>query len=345
MRVFVTGSTGLLGNNLVRALVPLGHDVVALARSREKAERMLAGTGARVVLGDMRDVAGFAGEIAGADVVFHTAAYFREYYSPASKGTHEEALESVNVRGTLALLEAADQHGVGRFIHVSSSGAVGMNADGSPGDENTLPSEEQLENLYFRSKAEGDAKIAAFCPRSGMSVIEILPGWMWGPGDAGPTSAGKLYLDFAAGKIPGAPPGGTSLVDARDVARAMVATLTRGAHGDRFIVGGQYRSLREVLDALARASGKAPLRFDVPAPLALAFAHASEAWAKLTGGVPAVPIRGVRTLLARHTVTSAKAERELGVTFRPLDETMRAVVDWYAETRGDGATATAAAPA
>ncbi|AKU94109.1 Dihydroflavonol-4-reductase [Labilithrix luteola] len=330
MKVFVTGSTGLLGNNLVRELRSQGHDVVALARSVAKAARMLDGTGARVVSGDMRDVDAFADELRECDAVVHTAAYFREYYSPAEGGeTHAAALDAVNVKGTLALLDAADKLGVQRFIHVGSSGAVGVNPDGSPGDETTPPSAEQLSNLYFRSKAEGDAKIVDFAARHEIAVIEILPGWMWGPGDAGPTGAGQLYLDFCNGKIPGAPPGGSCTVDARDVARAIVAALTRGHAGERYIVGGEFRTLREILDALADASGRPRLRFAIPAPVALAMAHGSELWAKITRGTPAIPLEGVKAMLLDQRVSSHKAQRDLGATFRPLAETMRDVVGWY----------------
>jgi len=94
MRAFVTGSTGLLGNNLVRILLNAGHEVWALARSKEKAQRELGDTAARVVLGDIRNVANFAYELRGIDAIFHTAAYFREYYNP---GDHSNAIELTNV--------------------------------------------------------------------------------------------------------------------------------------------------------------------------------------------------------------------------------------------------------
>src|SRR5258708_4945254 len=102
MRAFVTGSTGLLGNNLVRTLLRAGYEVLALARSKEKARRELGDTKARIVVGDVRNVAEFAYELRGADVIFHTAAYFREYYTP---GDHSDAVEATNVRGTLELAQ------------------------------------------------------------------------------------------------------------------------------------------------------------------------------------------------------------------------------------------------
>lgn len=326
MRVFVTGATGLLGNNLVRALRAQGHEVAALVRSKTKADMLLAGTGATVVVGDMRDVNGFAHTLAGVDAVAHTAAYFREYYAP---GDHASALEDINIEGTLALLLAADAHGIRRFVHTSSSGTVGKPASGSQANEDTPVSAAQLTNLYFKSKVDGDHRIGAFVPKSGMTIATVLPGWMFGPGDAGPTSAGKLIMDCIAGKLPGVPPGGTCIVDARDVASAMVAMLERDVHGERFLVAGRYHTLREVLDAARHAAGQKPLTFSFPAWLAISLAHASEAWARLTHSAPMIPLEGVRIMLEDFRASSAKAERELGVRFRPLEETLRDVVRWY----------------
>src|SRR5690606_8163623 len=120
--------------------------------------------------------------------------------------------------------------GVSAFVHTSSSGTIGRKPDGSAGDEDTPPSPRQLENLYFRSKYDGEQMIRAWTPTGGLRVIEILPGWMFGPGDAAPTAAGKLIFDVLAGKVPAVPDGGTSIVDARDVARAML-NAAHAPHG------------------------------------------------------------------------------------------------------------------
>ena len=114
MKAFVTGSTGLLGNNLVRTLLEAGHEVCALARSKEKGRTQLGDTAARIVIGDIRNVAEFAYKLKGVDVVFHTAAYFREYYEP---GNHSAAVERTNVTGTTELAKAAYAMGIGKMIY------------------------------------------------------------------------------------------------------------------------------------------------------------------------------------------------------------------------------------
>lgn len=326
MRVFVTGATGLLGNNLVRLLDAHGHEVVALVRSEAKARRLLGDTRARVVRGDMRDVAGFAPALEECAAVFHTAAYFREYYQP---GDHRPALDAINIRGALALMTEADRRGVQRFVHVSSAGTIGTKPDGSPGDEDTPPLPLQMANLYWRSKAEADVTIRAWRPAGAMTVVQILPGWMWGPGDAAPTGAGQLALDFLARRLPGIMDGGMCVVDARDVAAAMVAAVNRGRPGERYIVGGSYCTMEELLKGLERVSGvPAPTR-RLPHALVMAYAWGAELFGRLTGREVLVTREGVRALHAKLRWTSGKAERELGVTFRPLEETLRDVVAWY----------------
>jgi dihydroflavonol-4-reductase len=325
--VFVTGATGLLGNNLVRALVAAGHRVRALVRSEEKARRMLSGLDVEIVKGDMQDVAAFANLLDGCQAVFHTAAYFREYYQP---GDHADALERINVQATLELMAAADARRVPTFVHVSSSGAVGMPADGTPGDEDTPANQWQLDNGYFRSKVDGDRRIRDFVPTSGMKVVEILPGWMWGPGDAAPTGAGQLLLDFVAKKLPVVPDGGTSTVDARDVAQAMVVSMDRGRHGDRFIVGGVYRDIATILRDLEAVTGVRGPRLRLPFAFMLAFAFLEELRARLFRGKALVTREALRLMKARHSVSSARAERALATHFRPFEETARDSVAWYA---------------
>jgi dihydroflavonol-4-reductase len=326
MHAFVTGSTGLLGNNLARQLVAQGHRVTGLIRSDAKARALLGEVDVAFVRGDMRDVAGFADALRGCDVLFHTAAYFREYYQP---GDHVAALNEINVRGTLALMEAADARGVRRCVHVSSGGTIGLKPDGSPGDEETPPAPVATANLYFKSKVDGDAAIRAWRAPQGMAVIEVLPGWIWGPGDAAPTGAGQLALDFLAGKVPAILDGGTCVVDARDVAQAMIAAAARGRDGEKYIVGGTYTTLAEVLAGLERASGVRGPRLRLPHGLAMAFATVSEAAARLTGRPLLISREAIRTMHAKLRLSSAKAERELGARFRPLDETLRDVVAWY----------------
>lgn len=326
MKTFVTGATGLLGNNLVRQLRARGDEVVGLVRSPEKAQRLLGDLDVDWVVGDVRTPESFAAALEGRDAVFHTAAYFRESFQP---GDHRRALAETNVEATLALVRLADASGVRKFVHTGSSATIGPEPDGSPSDEDSPPPRLASEHLYIRSKVEAAAAIRAFTPRHGMAVIEILPGWMWGPGDAGPTSAGRLTLDLLAGKLPGVPPGGLEVVDSRDVAAAMIAVAEHSSHGARYLVAGHPMTLGEVFTAIEQASGVAAPKRRIPYAATMAVATLSEVWSRLTGRPTSMTRAGIKTMNLGRRVTSRRAERDLGVSFRPFAETARAVVDWY----------------
>lgn len=331
MRAFVTGSTGLLGNNLVRLLVQQGHDVTALVRSPAKAQRVFAGLDVTLIEGDMQHVAGFAAALDGSDVLFHTAAYFREYYQP---GDHWQTLKAINIDGTVALLQAAEQHGVKKVIYTSSSGVIGVRPGSDWGDETTPADAYVMDNLYFKSKVLAEEAVQQFLQQSSLPVVLILPGWMFGPSDAAPTASGQLVLDFLDRKLPGVIPGGGMPVDVRDVAQAMISAVAHGASGERYLVGGErFVSMAELNQTLERVSGVPAPRRRIPRGAALAVAWASEMWSRISGTPTLITVSGVRTLLHRRLTRSDKARRVLGVTFRPLEETLRDEVAWFRQHR------------
>lgn len=325
MKAFVTGSTGLLGNNLVRELLAAGHEVTALVRSPAKARKMFGDLPITLIQGDMEDIAGFVPALAGHDVLFHTAAYFREYFSSGDDAWAQ--LERINITHTVALFEQAQALGVSRIIHTSSSGVI----DKAHRDETSPPNPVAQSNLYFKSKVLGDRKIAELVERTGAPVISILPGWMLGPGDLAPTASGQFVLDFAHRRLPGWFDGGTCAVDARDVALAMIAAVEHGRIGEKYIIGGEYVSIKTLASTLAELTGLPGPRRGIPTGLLLLAAGGSELYGKLTGKPVLFTRAGVQTMLDKQVVDSAKAIRELGTRFRPLRETLADELRWYAE--------------
>lgn len=328
MKAFVTGSTGLLGSNLVRLLVDQGHEVKALARSREKAERLLGDTAAEIITGDMQDAAGFAPALAGCDVLFHTAAYFRDYYA---SGDHWPQLESINVTGTIELLEQAERYGVKKAIHTSSAGVIAPTADGSPADETTPYNPFIESNLYFKSKVLAEQAIAEFLQTHTLPVVLILPGWILGPGDAGPTAGGRLILQLMKQELPIIPPGRRNMVDVRDVAQAMINAVEHGQSGERYIVGGELRTLESLTQTFEAVTGIPAPRRRVPYPLLLGAAWFSQTAAALRGETSLLTVSGLRTMRDPRCVSSERARRELGISFRPFQDTLRDTVQWYRE--------------
>jgi dihydroflavonol-4-reductase len=327
MRAFVTGATGLLGSAIVRRLVREGHSVRGLARSPEKADRVLGDLDVAVVEGDMLDVEGFADELAGCDVLFHTAAYFRDYYRP---GDHWDRMRAVNVDGTVDVLRAADRRGVERAVHVSSSGVVGEYPDGRPGDEDAPVNPLVDRNRYFESKLLAERAVDDVREDVDLPVALVLPGWMFGPGDAAPTNSGQLVIDHVTGDLPAVFDGGGCVVDVRDVAAATVAAATRGTDGERYLVAGEFHTLPEVADALESITG-VPAPRTLPSPVVAAAARLQELYGRVTGREVSLTVDGIATLRAKTRLDSSKARSELGATFRPLTETLRDEVAWFVE--------------
>jgi len=176
---FVTGATGLLGSNLCQLLVAQGWQVKGLVRSIDKAKRFLESSGVQFVQGDIENVPAFGEILKGVDVVFHTAAFFREYYQP---GSHWQKMKRINVDATIELLQAAEAQGVGRTVFTSSSGVIQTYAD-QAATETAPYSKFGQKNLYFKTKILAEREIYRFLETSRMDVVMILPGWMMGPGD------------------------------------------------------------------------------------------------------------------------------------------------------------------
>src|SRR6516225_3547436 len=276
---FVTGATGLLGNNLVRLLVSRGVRVRALARSRERAAKQFGNLPVQIVVGDMTQVAAFASDLEGVDVVFHTAAFFRENYKG---GRHWKELYDANVAGTSDLLAHAYRAGVRRFVHTSSVAVLA----GKPGQliDETMARTAGDADDYYLSKILSDRAVDAFLEKHPeMCACMILPGWMVGPGDIGPTSSGQIILDFVNRKLPGVPPGSFSVVDARDVAMAMWLAALHGRPGERYLAAGRHMAMSDLFQMLERITGISAPRRKVPVPLLFVLGAFGEVWARLAG--------------------------------------------------------------
>ncbi|MCU0497036.1 MAG: SDR family oxidoreductase [Anaerolineae bacterium] len=330
MRAFVTGSTGFLGSNLVQLLLAQGHQVKALARSVEKARKLLTDPRVEIVIGDMENIDGFKAHLAGCDVLFHTAAYFREYFEIGQD--HWSKLEQINIKGTIQLLETAEQMGVKKTIYVSSSGVIGRASDQRPADETTPPDSLALEtNIYFKSKVIAEQEVAKFVRSHQMPVILILPTAILGPQDAAPTALGQAIVDVINGKFPVIPPGGFEFVDARDVAQGMINAVEHGQNGERYILSAGYHSMAELVQAIGQTAGVKVPRMVMPYPLMRLMAQFAEMGARMRGKSPDITVNAVDTMAHQYPVTAQKAQRELRVHFRPFHETVRDEVHWYTQ--------------
>lgn len=325
---FVTGATGLLGNNLVHALLKRNIKVKALVRSVEKAKKQFGNLPVEFIEGDMLNVDAFSYALQGCDALFHTAAYFRDSYKG---GKHWQKLYDTNVTGTERLLQAAYAAGIRRAVHTSSIAVLKGNKDQLI-DETMSRSETDADD-YYLSKILSEQKIQDFLlQHPDMFIAMVLPGWMFGPGDIGPTSSGQFLLDFVEMKLPGVLPGSFSVVDARDVAEHQLAAMTRGRSGERYLAAGNHMNMKSIFQALSSVSGvKAPER-KIPLFMLRVIALVYEGYYRITKKPVLISTSTVKLIeqeLGRTNFSHNKSLKELECKFRPVAETLTDTLDWY----------------
>jgi nucleoside-diphosphate-sugar epimerase len=326
-RVVVTGATGLLGGSVVAELLVRGIDVVAIVRDGDRARRGLGShDGLDVVVGDVLDADALIPALHGADAVVHTAAYFREYYQP---GFDPVLLERTNVTAVAELVAAADAASVPVFVHVSSTGTVGQAPLEEPAGEDTPPGKSARRNLYYASKVRADQLVERLREKHPVRIPVVVPGWMWGPGDAAPTASGQMFLSVANATSAGVPRVSAHIVDTRDVAHACVRAA-EAAQNRRYVVAGQCHQLPAVCAQVAQLCGVAAPRAVSPS-LALAASGLLQLADRLRGRSPLVTRRGTRVLVDGdgQRISSARAQTELGVTFRPIADTLTDEAQWF----------------
>jgi dihydroflavonol-4-reductase len=321
MKALVTGATGFVGAAVARGLLDARWQVRALARKGSD-RRNLRGLDVEVCEGDLNDADSLQRAIEGCEGLFHVAADYRLGAPDPSQ------LYRANVEGTRNVLDAARRSGVRRAVYTSSVATIGIPADGTPGDEQSPNSLENMIGHYKRSKylAEEVAREAA---RSGMSVVIVSPSTPVGPGDVKPTPTGQLVLDAAAGRMPAYVDTGLNIVHVDDVANGHLLAYERGKAGERYILGGQDMSLREILGVIAALVGRAPPRLRLPYGVVLPIAYLAEGIARLSGRSGRITLEGVRMSRKRMYFSSAKAARDLGYTARPAVQAFEDAIRWF----------------
>jgi dihydroflavonol-4-reductase len=323
MRALVTGATGFVGAAVARALGVAGWQVRAMAR-RGSDRSNLEHLPVEMAEGDLADAASLERALAGCGALFHVAADYR-------LGARDpKSLYRTNVDGTRRILTAARTAGVERVVYTSSVATIGIPADGSPGNETTSANLGDMIGHYKRSKylAEEVARDAA---RSGMSVVIVNPSTPVGPGDIKPTPTGRLVLDAAAGNMPAYVDAGLNIVHVDDVAVGHLLAYERGRAGERYILGGEDMTLREMLGMIAELVGRKPPAIRLPYAAILPIAYAAEAFARLSGRTGRITLEGVRMSRKRMFFSSGKAAAELGYRFRPPVEAFADAVRWFRE--------------
>ena len=322
MRVAVTGATGHLGSNLVRALVRRGDQVRVMIRDHVVS---LDGLDVERVPGDVRDEASLRRAFADVEVVYHLAAVI------SISGDPKGHVRAVNIEGTRRVAETALASGVRRMIHCSSVHAFDLYQRGAVDaiDEawGRVPDQEP-HFAYDRSKAAGERALREVMAK-GLDAVILHPSGVVGPYDFGPSRMGRVLLGLYHRKLPSLLDGGFDFVDVRDVTQGLIAAADQGKSGENYLVTGHFLRVPELARLAEQITGVRPPRINAPMWLARVGVPFVEAVGRVTGREPLYTRESLAVLASHGRFTWKKAERDLGYSPRPTIDTLRDTYAWF----------------
>ena len=323
MTCLVTGATGFVGAAVVRRLLARDETVRVLVRPSSD-RRNIDTLPLEIAEGDLREPTTLRAALQGCRSLYHVAADYR-LWAP-----QPDAMYEANVDGTCNLIRAATAAGVFRIVYTSSVAVLGRTADGSPADENTPVTVEDMIGHYKRSKYLAEEAVRRLVVEESAPVVIVNPSTPIGPRDIKPTPTGRMIVEAAAGRMPAYVDTGLNIVHVDDVADGHLLAHDRGKIGARYLLGGKDMTLAEILSAIAEIVGRPPPRVRLPHNLILPIAVCAEAWARLfKTGEPFVTVDGIRMAKKHMFFSPAKAESELGYTYRPAQDALRDAVAWF----------------
>lgn len=332
MATLLTGGTGFVGGALLRLLAARGEKVRALVRKGSNM-RNLSNLPVEVVYADLRDRHGLREALRGCDKVYHVAALYALWVLDSKE------LYDINVQGTVNLLEEARNAGVERIVYTSTVGALGLPRDQKPANEQTPVVPETLCGDYKKSKYQAEQEVLRLS-RKGVPVVLVNPSTPVGPGDLKPTPTGKMIVDFLKGKMWAYLETGLNLIDVDDVAAGHLLAMEKGQIGEKYILGHENLSLKEIFCLLGTITGIRPPRMRISHGLVLPLAYLNEWFSNhVTHRPPFVPVSAVKMARYRMFFDSSKAVKELGLAQRPIYNALERAVHWfwengYAKVRG-----------
>jgi dihydroflavonol-4-reductase len=321
MKALVTGGTGFIGANVVRALLARGYRVRVLLRPGSN-RRNLEGLQVELAWGDIRDRGSLERALEGCSLLFHVAALYSFWVRPRN------LIYEVNVEGTRNALQAALERGLERVVYTSSVAALGLPKGKEPADETTPVEPEAIIGDYKRSKYLAEQVALQFAER-GLPVVIVNPSLPVGPYDIKPTPSGRIILDFLNRRMTAYMDTGMNIVDVEDVALGHLLAAEKGRVGERYILGGENLTMKELLALLAEITGLPAPKIKLPYYPLLGLSYLNAAFCTLTGATPRMTPETIR--MSRHYMfyNPSKAVRELGFPQTPARTALQKAVDWF----------------
>lgn len=319
--ILVTGSSGHIGNVLVRRLIEQGQSVRVMTKTGKKPE-WLSHLDFEVVKGDLCQANDVSEAVKGARVVFHLAGII----SISSFDSKE--LNQVNVEGTQHIVDACLEHGIRRLVYTSSVHALPEGKHGQPITEESDFNSKELFGAYARTKAEATKRVLQGVEK-GLDAVICFPSGVMGPYDYRGSEAGRLIRDYASNKLPVYIDGEYNFVDVRDVVNGLLLALEKGKKGEGYILAGERMSLNQFFDLLSshQLSMKKP-KIRIPLPIAIGSAWTLESICRLIKAKPMFTVYAIKVLQSNCDISSEKAIRELGYTSRSMRDSIGDGLEW-----------------
>ena len=324
MKSLVTGASGFVGSAVARYLLDAGHEVRALVRP-ESNRSNLNGLDVEITNGDLRDPDSLERACKNCTYLFHVAADYRLWIP------NPEVMYKINVDGTENLMLAAANADIERIVYTSSVATLGYNRDNSPANEDTPTSLDTMIGHYKRSKFIAEQKVKLMFEQYHLPVIIVNPSTPIGPCDIRPTPTGKLIIDTLNNEMPAYVNTGLNIVHVDDVARGHHLALQYGHIGERYILGGENRTLYQILETIDELTGVHKRRVRVPHKLILPVAWCMEKISAISKKEPRATVDGVRMSQKFMYFSSEKAVKTLGYAFRPARLALQDAIQWFIE--------------
>lgn len=326
MTILVTGGTGFLGSAIVRSLLADGQkNVRVLVRPRSNRYNLL-GLSISEIEGDLIDISSLKRALNGVTTLFHVAADYRLWVP----GQESEIMDTTNIVGSRNLLRAASEVGVNRIIYTSSVATLGLRPDGVPSDENTPVNLTDMIGSYKRSKFLAEAEVRRLVIEENVPAIIVNPSTPIGPCDIKPTPTGRLICKAASGYMPAYVDTGLNLVHVNDVANGHLLAWRFGCIGERYILGGEDITLRDILIIIALLLNRQLPLIQLAHNIMQPFALFSEILARFFKKEPFLTIDSLRMAKKKMFFSSAKAHHTLGYTPKKTAiESLQEAITWF----------------
>jgi dihydroflavonol-4-reductase len=320
--VLVTGATGFVGSAVARAALQRGFRLRVLVRANSP-RLNLAGLDAELVEGDMLDPASVGRAMEGVRYLFHVAADYRLWARDPGD------IERHNVEGTRVVMRAALEKRVERVVYTSSVATLHVDHQTEAATEDAPVAPAEAIGAYKRSKVLAERLVEQMVADQRLPAVIVNPSTPVGARDLRPTPTGRIIVEAAKGRMPAFVDTGLNVVSVDDVALGHLLALERGRVGERYILGGDNLSLRELLAEIAGLTGRRAARVQLPVAPLFPLALAAETIARFTGREPFLTRDGLKMSRNRMHFSSAKAERELGYRPSPHAQGLNAALEWF----------------